>query len=92
MRYAPGYRHTLDQRDRPDARHVGRPLDRLSGGDRDHHDPPNEPPRHGWAELLTLVGDLRRLAYDSSLDDADRARRIRDRLGVYDSTIDDGRS
>jgi hypothetical protein len=54
--------------------------------------PPNEPPRHGWAELLALVGDLRRLAYDRSLDDADRARRIRDRFGVYDGTIDDGRS
>jgi hypothetical protein len=42
--------------------------------------------------LLTLVGDLRHLAYDSSLDDADRARRIRDRFGVYDGTINDGRS
>jgi hypothetical protein len=52
--------------------------------------PPHEPGRHGIAELLTLVGDLRRLAYDRSLDDADRARRIRDRLGVYDGTIDDG--
>jgi hypothetical protein len=51
--------------------------------------PPREPGRHGWAELLTLVGDLRRLAYDRSLDDADRARRIRDRFGVYDGTIDD---
>jgi hypothetical protein len=46
--------------------------------------PPPEPGRHGWAELLDLVGDLRRLAYDRSLDDADRARRIRDRIGVYD--------
>jgi hypothetical protein len=54
--------------------------------------PPHEPGRHGIAELLTLVGDLRRLAYDRSLDDADRARRIRDRFGVYDGTIDDGRS
>ena len=31
--------------------------------------PPDEPGCHGWVELLTLVGDLRRLAYDSSLDD-----------------------
>ena len=46
--------------------------------------PPQERGRHGWAELLALVGDLRRLAYDRSLDDADRARRIRDRFGVYD--------
>jgi hypothetical protein len=31
------------------------------------------------------------LAYDRSLDDADRARRIRDRFGVYDGiTADDG--
>jgi hypothetical protein len=53
--------------------------------------PPQEPGRHGWAELLALVNDLRRLAYDRSLGDADRARRIRDRFGVYDGTIvDDG--
>jgi len=37
--------------------------------------------------LLDLVTDLRRLAYDRSLDDADRARRIRDRFGVYDGII-----
>jgi hypothetical protein len=48
-----------------------------------------EPGRHGWVELLRLVGDLRRLAYDRSLDDADRARRIRDRFGEYDGLIDD---
>jgi hypothetical protein len=48
--------------------------------------PPPERP-HTWAELLTLVGDLRRLAYDRSLDDADQARRIRDRFGVYDGII-----
>ncbi|MGH9249397.1 MAG: hypothetical protein ACRD0W_07780 [Acidimicrobiales bacterium] len=50
--------------------------------------PPPEP-RHGWAELRTLVDDLRRLAYDRSLDDADRARRIRDRFGEYDGLFDD---
>ena len=38
---------------------------------------------------LALVGDVRRLAYDRSLDDADRALRIRDRFGVYDGLIDD---
>ena len=31
--------------------------------------PPQERGRHGWAELLALVGDLRRLAYDRSLDE-----------------------
>jgi hypothetical protein len=44
-----------------------------------------EPPRRGWAELLGLVGDLRRLAYDPSLDDADHTRRLRDRFGQYDA-------
>jgi hypothetical protein len=38
---------------------------------------------------LDLVTDVRRLAYDRSLDDADRARRIRDRFGVCDGIIDD---
>jgi hypothetical protein len=42
--------------------------------------------------VVVEVGDLRRLANDSSLDDAGRARRITDRFGVYDGTIDDGRS
>jgi hypothetical protein len=50
------------------------------------------PGRHSWAELLRLVDDLRRLAYDRSLDDADRARRIRDRFGVYDGIIDNAGS
>jgi hypothetical protein len=45
--------------------------------------------RHSIAELLTLVGAIRRLAYDRSLDDADRARRIRDRFGGYDGRFDD---
>jgi hypothetical protein len=48
-----------------------------------------EPGRHGWAELLTLVDAVRRLAYDPSLDDGDRARRIRDRFGEYDGRFDD---
>jgi hypothetical protein len=48
-----------------------------------------EPGRHGWAELLRLVDDLRRLAHDRTLADADRARRIRDRFGEYDGQFDD---
>src|SRR5215204_4402506 len=51
--------------------------------------PPPDRGRHGWAELLALVGDLRCLAYDRSLDDADRARRIRDRIDEYDGRFDD---
>jgi len=35
-----------------------------------------------------LVRDLRRLAYDRTLDDADRARRIRDRFGEYEGIFD----
>jgi hypothetical protein len=56
-----------------------------------HNLPTNrpEPPRRGWGELLNLVDDLRRLAYDRTLDDADRARRIRDRFGEYDGLFDD---
>jgi hypothetical protein len=45
--------------------------------------PPQQPGRHGIAELLALVGDLRRLAY-SSLTPDDAMRRIRDRFGDYD--------
>ncbi|HEU0212947.1 MAG TPA: hypothetical protein VFR13_02595 [Jiangellaceae bacterium] len=51
--------------------------------------PPHDPGRHGWADLLRLVGDVRRLAYDSSLAPDDAMRRIRDRFGVYDGTIRD---
>jgi hypothetical protein len=47
-----------------------------------------EPPRHSWA-VLRLVDDLRRLAYDPSIDDADRARRTRDRFGEHDGRFDD---
>jgi len=28
--------------------------------------PPPDPGRHGWAELLTLVGTIRRLAYSQA--------------------------
>jgi hypothetical protein len=47
--------------------------------------------RHNWADLLRLVDDLRRLAHDRTLDDADRARRIRDRFGEHDGRFDDDR-
>jgi hypothetical protein len=36
-----------------------------------------------------LVGDVKHLAYDRLLDDADRARRIRGRFGVHDGRIID---
>ena len=52
----------------------------------------SEPGRHNWAELLRLVDDLRRLAYDQSLDAADLGRRLRDRFAEYDGTIDDAGS
>ena len=51
--------------------------------------PPQAPGRHGWADLLRLVGDVRRLAYDRSLAPNDAMRRIRDTFGVYDGRIDD---
>jgi len=47
--------------------------------------PPLEPGRHGWAELLSLVGAVRRLAYD-------RSHRIRDTFDVYNGRIDEGGS
>ena len=46
--------------------------------------PPPDPGRHGWAELLTLVGAIRRLAYDRSLAPDDAMRRIRDTFADYD--------
>jgi hypothetical protein len=53
----------------------------------DHTFPPHEPSRHGWADLLRLIDDVRRLAYDRSLAADDAMRRIRDAFGVYDSII-----
>jgi hypothetical protein len=47
---------------------------------------PPDPGHHGLAELLRLVDGVRALAYDDSIDDADRARRIRDRFVEYDET------
>jgi hypothetical protein len=39
--------------------------------------PPNPGSNHGWAELLALVGAIRRLADDRSLEPDDAMRRIR---------------
>jgi hypothetical protein len=46
--------------------------------------PPHEPGRHGWAELLTLVGAVRRLAFDRSLPPPEALGRIRDAYQDYD--------
>ena len=43
-----------------------------------------EPARHGWAELLNLVGAVRRAAYDPTLEPDDALRRIRDAFHDYD--------
>ena len=51
--------------------------------------PPQEPGRHGWADLLSLVGDVRRLAYDRSLEPDNAMRLIRDRFGEYDGRFGD---
>jgi hypothetical protein len=51
--------------------------------------PPPEPGHHSWADLLRLVGDVRRLACDCSLGPDDAMRRIRDRFGVYDGIFAD---
>jgi hypothetical protein len=54
--------------------------------------PPREPARHGWAELLRLVGAVRHIAYDSALEPGDALRRIRDAFAVYYDRIDEGES
>jgi hypothetical protein len=51
--------------------------------------PPQEPGCHGWADLLRLVDEIRRLAFDRSLDDADRSRRIRDAIREHDGEFAD---
>jgi hypothetical protein len=43
------------------------------------------PARHGWAELLTLVGSIRRLAFDRSLPASEALGRIRDAFTDYDA-------
>jgi hypothetical protein len=47
--------------------------------------PPPEPARHSIAELLTLVGAIRRIAYDVTLEAGDALRRIRDLYAEYDA-------
>jgi hypothetical protein len=48
--------------------------------------PPHEPGRHGWAELLTLVGAVRRLAFDTSLPPTEAMGGIRHAYRDYDRT------
>jgi hypothetical protein len=48
---------------------------------------PPEPGRHGWAELLTLVGAVRRLAFDRSLPPSEALGRIRDAYHDYEHSI-----
>ena len=45
--------------------------------------PPPEHP-HTWAELLALVGAVRRIPHDSTLAPDDAMRRIRDAFRAYD--------
>jgi hypothetical protein len=45
---------------------------------------PPPKPRRGINELLRLVGAVRRIAYDSSLEPGDAMRRIRDEFKSYD--------
>jgi hypothetical protein len=40
--------------------------------------------RHTWAELLRLVGAVRRLAFDTSLPATEAMGRIRDAFADYD--------
>jgi hypothetical protein len=46
--------------------------------------PPEHPGRHGWAELLTLVGAVRQLAFDRTLAPPEALGRIRDAHRDYD--------
>jgi hypothetical protein len=39
---------------------------------------------HTWAELLTLVGAVRRLAFDRNLPPSEALGRIRDQFRSYD--------
>jgi hypothetical protein len=51
--------------------------------------PPPEP--SGIAELLRLVGAVRRLAFDRSLPPPEALGRIRDAFCEYDGEFDDGK-
>jgi hypothetical protein len=50
---------------------------------------PPPQPGHNWADLLRLVDELKRLAFDRTLDDADRSRRIRDAIREHAGEFDD---
>jgi hypothetical protein len=50
---------------------------------------PTEPARHSIAELLRLVGAIRRIAYDITLSPGDALRRVRDAFADYDDPDDD---
>jgi hypothetical protein len=47
--------------------------------------PSTEPGCHGWAELLTLVGAVRVIAFDSTMPPIEALGRIRDLFTEYDS-------
>ena len=46
--------------------------------------PPQEPGSHGWAELFTLVGSVRQLAFTRNLPPVEALARIRDAYREYD--------
>ena len=46
--------------------------------------PPHQPGRHTWAELLRLVGAVRHIAHDRTIESDDALRRIRDAFHDYD--------
>ena len=57
----------------------------LTGGrHRGTHFPPSEPGRHGIADVLRLVDQVRAVAFDRTLSDGDVARRVRDLLRKHD--------
>jgi hypothetical protein len=45
---------------------------------------PPPKPRRGINELLRLVGAVRRIAHDSTLEPGDALRRVRDEFHTYD--------
>jgi hypothetical protein len=46
-------------------------------------------PGHSITDLLRLVDEIKRLAFDRTLDDADRARRISDAIREHAGEFDD---
>jgi hypothetical protein len=76
----------IHKRSRRDDATAGRDLDEGSREEprRVLSIPPPEHP-HTWTELLTLVGAIRRIAYDIRLEAGDALRRIRDLYAEYDA-------